>query len=732
MRQVLQSLKSGRTTLSEVPAPGVRPGHVLIRTAASVVSVGTERMLVEFGRAGWVEKARSRPERVRQVLDKVRVDGVLPTVDAVRAKLDAQIPLGYCNAGVVLDVGDGVPDLQPGDRVVSNGPHAEVVLVPHRLCAKIPDSVRDEDAAWTVLGSIGLQGIRLLEPTLGETIAVTGLGPIGLSAVQMLRASGCRVLAIDVRRDRCDLAEGYGAAVACIGDGDDPVAVGLALTDGVGLDGVLLTLTTKSDEPVHQAASMCRRNGRIVLVGTTGLQLRRADFYEKELSFRVSCSYGPGRYDDAYERAGHDYPVGFVRWTEQRNFGAVLGLLESGALDVASLVTHRVDIGDAEDLYASLGEDPDMLGALLTYPRVSAVSERRLRVRTVTTAKVARRPGRAVLGVIGAGNFASRVLVPHLAKLPITLDTIATSGGVSGTEVARKFGFRQSTTDIGALFDAPVDSVLVATRHDSHADLAERALRSGRAVYVEKPLALHHADLDRLDAAWREAESPLVMVGFNRRFAPQVVRMRDLLAPLREPKTFVYTVNAGVIPSDVWVHDPVSGGGRIAGEACHFIDLLRFLVGSPITSWRVATVGLTGGLRVAEDKASITLTFADGSIGTVHYIGSGSKAFPKERLEVFVGGRVLQLGDFKTLRGWGWPSFRKFDLRRRDKGHAAALAAFVGALRRGGVSPMDWSEILEVSRVTVDVAELARSGGGSGSIRDRASARPARAAGGAA
>ena len=730
MRQVLQSLKSGKTTLSDVPAPGVRRGHVLIRTTVSVVSVGTERMLVEFGRASYVEKARRQPEKVRQVLDKVRADGVLPTVEAVRAKLDAQIPLGYCNAGVVLEVGEGVPDLKVGDRVVSNGPHAEVVSVPHRLCARIPDSVEDEDAAWTVLGSIGLQGIRLLEPTLGETIVVTGLGPIGLCAVQMLRASGCQVLAIDVRRDRCDLAEGFGATVACIADGDDPVGVAEDLTDGRGVDGVLLTLSTKSDEPLHQAATMCRRNGRIVLVGVAGLKLQRADFYEKELTFRVSCSYGPGRYDDAYEQAGHDYPLGFVRWTEQRNFEAVLGLLASGALDVASLVTHRVDIGAAEALYADLGGDPNMLGALLTYPRRESASLRR---RTVTTAKVARRPGRAVLGVLGAGNFASRVLVPHLAKLPVVLDTVATSGGVSGTELARKFGFRQSTTDPDALFDAPIDSVVVATRHDSHADYAERALRTGRAVYVEKPLALTHDDLDRLDAAWTAAVDPLAMVGFNRRFAPQAAKMRELLATLREPKTLVYTVNAGVIPRGVWVHDPVSGGGRIAGEACHFVDLLRFLVGAPIVSWQVATVGLTGGLQVAEDKTSFTLTFADGSIGTVHYVGSGSKAFPKERLEVFVGGRVLQLGDFRTLHGWGWPGFRKFDLRKQDKGHSAALSAFITAVRRGGRSPMEWAEILEVSRVALDVAALARSGGGHGS-RDSRGAPDGigRAAGGAA
>jgi predicted dehydrogenase/threonine dehydrogenase-like Zn-dependent dehydrogenase len=716
MRQVLQSLRSGRTTLAEVPAPGIRPGHVLIRTTASVVSVGTERMLVEFGRAGYIDKARRQPEKVRQVLDKVRVDGLMPTVDAVRSKLDASIPMGYCNAGVVVEVGPGVPDLAVGDRVASNGPHAEVVLVPHRLCARIPDGVSDEHAAWTVLGAIGLQGIRLLEPTLGETIAVTGLGPIGLLCVQMLRASGCRVLAIDVRRDRCEVARGYGAATACLDSGDDPVAVAEALTSGRGIDGVLLTASTKSDEPVHQAATMCRKNGRIVLVGVTGLALQRSDFYEKELTFRVSCSYGPGRYDDDYER-GRDYPVGFVRWTEQRNFEAVLGLLESGSVRVAELVTKRIPIERAEDLYARIDE-PSMLGAVFTYPQADQSDASLLR-RTIVTGPT-RRTRRGVLGVLGAGNFAARVLVPLLAETPVVLDTIATNGGVSGTEVARRFGFRQSTTDIDALFDDPrIDSILVATRHDSHAAYAVRALETGRAVYVEKPLALTHDELDRIEAAWSAAESPLLMVGFNRRFAPQAVKIRELLSTVREPKTFVMTVNAGVIPPEAWVQSPAQGG-RILGEACHWIDLLRYLAGSPIVSWQVSTIGLTGGLRVADDKTSFTLSFADGSIGTVHYVGSGSKAFPKERLEVFTAGRTLQLGDFKTLRGWGWPGFRKFDLRRRDKGHSAALAAFVSAVRRGCEAPVDFGEVLEISRAAVAIAEAARSGGGHGSFAGRA------------
>jgi len=718
LRQILQNLKTGQTRLADIPCPSVRPGQVLVRTTASVVSVGTERMLVEFGRANLLEKARQQPEKVRQVLDKVRTDGLAPTLEAVSAKLETEIPLGYCNAGVVVEVGAGVPDLRPGDRVVSNGPHAEMVLVPHRLTAPIPDGVTDEQAAWTVLASIALQGVRLLEPTLGECFAVVGLGPIGLLAVQLLQANGCSVIAIDLDSERCARAAALGATPLATGGGADPVAAAEALSGGRGVDGVLLTVSTKSDEPVRQAARMCRQRGRIVLVGVTGLNLDRADFFAKEITFQVSCSYGPGRYDPRYEQDGHDYPLGFVRWTEQRNFEAVLALLRSGRLSVDEFVTHRRSLDQAVDLYADLSTG--VLGAIVTYPDEATVPLARLRQRTVTATPAPRTPGRGVLGVLGAGNFASRMLVPLLADEGLELRTVVSSGGVSAAHLARKAGFGRASSDPDDLFgDDDIDAVLVATRHDSHARYTLRAIRSGRAVYVEKPLAITAEGLDELQAAAREASdagrTPLVMVGFNRRFAPLATRMRELLEGVHEPAAFVVTVNAGIIPADVWVHDPVAGGGRIVGEACHFVDLLRYLVGSPIASWQVAT--LTGSaLAVTEDKATITLAFADGSIGTVHYLGNGSKAFPKERVEAFVAGRVLVLDDFRSLKGYGWPGFRKLSSRKQDKGHAAAIAGFVRAVRAGAPAPMAWDEVLEVSRVSVAVAELARQGGGSGRL----------------
>ncbi len=714
MRQILQNLKNGETTVREVPAPGVRPGHLLVRTQASLVSVGTERMLIDFGRANLIDKARQQPAKVRQVMDKMRADGVGPTLEAVRAKLDTEIPLGYSNAGVIVAVGAGVPDFRVGDRVVSNGPHAEVVVVPHRLCARIPDEVTADQAAWTVLGAIGLQGLRLAEPTLGETFAVVGLGPIGLLCVQLLRASGCAVVAVDLDAGRCELARGFGAQVVCVGAGEDPVEGALAATDGRGVDGVLLTLSTKSDEPVKQAATMCRKRGRIVLVGVTGLKLERSDFYRKELSFQVSCSYGPGRYDDDYELRGHDYPLPYVRWTEQRNFEAVLELMAAGRVQVDGLVTHREPIERAAALYEKIGQGEAVLGALLTYPAPEQLPDEQLLAREVatggTTARASRRDG---LGVLGAGNFATRMLVPILARGPLKMQTVVDFEGRAAAALARKHGFSRSCTDPDRLFeDERIGAVLVATRHDSHAGYVTRALETGRAVYVEKPLALSHGELDQVQAAFEAAEAPLVSVGFNRHFAPQTEQMRELLAPIREPKTMVMTVNAGVSPADSWVHHPEVGGGRIIGEGCHFVELLRSLAGAPITGWTVASVGRQGGLEVTDDKTTFTLTFADGSIGTVHYFGNGSKAFPKERLEVFVGGRVLQLDDFKTLRGWGWSGFRKTSLRRQDKGHRASLDAFARAALKGGAPPIPFGVLMEVSRATVDIAALARDGGG--------------------
>ncbi len=718
MKQILQSLKSGATEVADVPCPAPGRGQVLIRTSRTLVSAGTERMLVDFGKAGFIGKARQQPDKVRQVLDKARTDGLAPTLEAVFNKLDQPLPLGYCNVGTVLEAGAGVSGFSPGQRVVSNGRHAEAVAVPVNLCAHVPDAVSDDEAAFTVLGAIALQGIRLAQPTLGEAVVVTGLGLIGLMAVQLLRAHGCRVLGIDLDPAKLKLAESFGAETVDLSAGADPLAAARRFSRGRGVDAVILTASTKSSEPVHQAALMSRKRGRIVLVGVTGLELSRADFYEKELTFQVSCSYGPGRYDPDYEEKGHDYPVGFVRWTEQRNFEAVLDMMADRRLDVAPLISHRFAIAEADRAYALVtGKEPS-LGILLGYPTAEATPAEMLARRTVTLAPAAPRAasetaggraGKAALGVVGAGNYATAVLIPAFKATGARMVGVASAAGVSGVHAGRKFGFERTTTDTDSLFEAPdIDAVVIATRHDSHADLVCRALDAGKHVFVEKPLALGEAEIGEIEAARARALergfSPVVMVGFNRRFAPHVVKMKALLGGASGPRSFVMTVNAGSIPPDHWTQDRAAGGGRIVGEACHFIDLLRFLAGAPIASHQVAAMQAATG-----DTVTITLTFADGTLGTIHYFANGAKSFPKERLEVFSGGRILQLDNFRRLKGFGWPGFGTMNLWRQDKGQKACAEAFVRAVEQSGAAPIPFEELIEVSRVTIETAREARA-----------------------
>lgn len=709
MKQILQNLKSGETILEEIPCPGVKPGHLLIRTTSSLVSVGTEKMLVEFGKANFIDKARQQPDKVRMVLDKVKTDGLLPTLQAVQSKLDQPLPMGYCNVGTVLEVGAGVTGFAVGDHVASNGKHAEVVCVPKNLCARIPDGVSDDGAAFTVIGAIALQGIRLIQPTLGEAVVVTGLGLIGLVTVQLLRAHGCRVLGIDFDTQKCALARQMGAEAVDLSQGGDAIAAAQAFSRGRGVDAVIITASSKSNEPVHQAALMCRKRGRIVLVGVVGLELSRADFYEKELSFQVSCSYGPGRYDSLYEEGGQDYPAGFVRWTEQRNFEAVLDMLADGRLDVAPLVSHRFPFDRAVEAYELVSRG-GALGIVLSYPGEAAKAESILRGRTIRLVKTDnpnRIPSPAVLGVIGSGNYATQVLIPAFKQTTATLQTVVSGTGVSGVHAGKKYGFSVMSTDSRVVLDdAAINTVIVSTRHDSHAQYVCKALQAGKHVFVEKPLCLNMEELAEIKATADSHPSQLVMVGFNRRFAPQVQKMKALLSGMQEPKSFVMTVNAGAIPPEHWTQDKAVGGGRIIGEGCHFIDLLRFLAGSPIVSVQALKMGDSPGVTVRDDKATFTMAFADGSFGTVHYLANGHKSFPKERLEVFCGGRILQLDNFRVLQGFGWPGFRTMKLWRQDKGQAACAAAFIEAIRLGVPSPIPFEELVEVSRVTIEIASL--------------------------
>lgn len=710
MKQVFQDMSKGKTFVVESPSPIVQANSVLINTSVSLVSTGTERMLVEFGKASYLEKARQQPEKVKMVLEKVTTDGLMTTIEAVQSKLAEPMSLGYCNVGVVVEIGSGVTAFKVGDRVVSNGPHADVVRVSKNLVAKIPDEVSDEDASFVVVASIGLQGIRLAQPTLGEAFVVTGVGLIGLLTVQLLRAHGCRVLAIDLDETKLELARQLGAEICNPAKGEDPVAAGTSFSRGVGVDGVIITASTKRNDPVVQAARMCRKRGRIILVGVTGLELNRADFYEKELTFQVSCSYGPGRYDPDYEERGQDYPIGFVRWTEQRNFEAVLDMLATGQLDVRPLITHRIEFEHAPKAYDLLSTEKAALGILLLYKSKPAD-------RHVASVKLLKEKvfdsSRPVVGFVGAGNYASRMLIPAFKAAGAQLHSISTSGGVNGVAHGTRAGFSVATTDTHAMIDNPaINTIAVVTRHNSHARFVIAALCAGKHAFVEKPLAITLEELAAIEEAYSAAQEQggvHLMVGFNRRFSPQVQKIKSLLSTVSEPKSFIMTMNAGAIPADHWTQDITVGGGRIIGEACHFIDLMRFLANSEIVSVQARRMGDDPAVLITEDKASITLGFADGSFGTIFYLANGAASFPKERIEVFTAGRVIQLDNFRKLKGYGWPGFKRMNLWKQDKGQSACVAAFLEAIEHGRPTPIPSDEIFEVARVAIEAARILRN-----------------------
>lgn len=706
MLQVLDNLSSGIISAAQIPVPMSRPGNLLIATRRSLISAGSERVMVEFGEANLITKARTQPEKVRQVLDKLQTDGLLPTLEAVFSRLNQPLPLGYCNAGVVIDVGEGVTGFSIGDRVASNGLHAEVVSVPKNLCARIPTNVSDDEAAFTVLASIALQGIRLVQPTLGENVVVLGLGLLGLMTVQLLIANGCRVLGIDFDTHRLELADKFGADTLNLNSEVDPVEKANVFSNGRGVDAVLITASSKSNQPIHQATQMCRKRGRIVLVGTTGLNLRRDDFYKKELSFQVSCSYGPGRYEIEYEQKGHDYPFGYVRWTEQRNFQAILRLLSDKKLDVIPLISHYFPIHEAPKAYAKLTEDNSALGILFTYPERNpdASLERVIQINQNDSTAPFIPGSHAVVGMIGAGNFTSMILLPNLVKTSAILKTIASAGGSSSTQAAKKFKFLQATTDYHTILDDPeITTVFIATQHNTHAQIVCEALQVGKHVFVEKPVALNRDELQKILSILdlQSSNNPRqLMVGFNRRFSPLSIKMHQLLQQRTQPLTMIYTVNAGHIPDDHWVQDMEVGGGRIIGEGCHFIDFLRFLVDAPIVEVRASMMGRPSGGQIPLDKMSITLNFEDGSLGTVHYFANGTKRFPKERVEVFSERRILALENFKILRGYNWPKFQKKQLWRQDKGHFAEISKFIETVTKGGEPLIPWNEIQEVTLAT--------------------------------
>lgn len=690
MKQIIQDLKTGATILEEVPVPQVKSGCVLIQTTRSLVSLGTERMLVEFGRANLIDKARQQPDRVKQVLDKIKTDGLLPTLEVIFNKLGQPLPLGYCNVGRVVAVGKGVSEFKIGDRVASNGNHAEYVCVPRNLVAKIPDNISDEEATFTVIGSIGLQGLRLLNPQFGETVVVIGLGLIGLIVVQLLRANGCKVIGIDFDQQKVDLALSKGITAINPGQGISPVQFVEDYTQGVGADGVLITASTQSHDVIHQACEMSRKRGRIILVGVVGLNMRRDDFYKKELSFQVSCSYGPGRYDEEYENKGYDYPLAYVRWTEKRNFEAILFSISSGALDVKTLITEEVDLLDYEKIYGDMRKRGS-IASILRYSKDSKIE---------TVVPLVNNPfskGSGKIGIIGAGNYASSMIIPCLTKAHAKIKYIASAHGLSAKILAKKAKAEIATSDYhNILKDSDVDLVIITTRHNLHARMVIEALRNGKSVFVEKPLCLNESELEEIIQTYHAApKGTTLTVGFNRRFSPLAEKMRRLLGS--GPKNIIATMNAGFIPSDMWVHDPEIGGGRIIGEACHFIDLCSYLADSNVISVCMNALGVNP--EETTDNASILIRYENGTNAVINYFANGSKSYAKERVEVYSQEKVLVLDNWRNLKGYGFNGFSSMRIRM-DKGQKRQFALLNERIINGGEPLIPFESIINTTKAS--------------------------------
>jgi predicted dehydrogenase/threonine dehydrogenase-like Zn-dependent dehydrogenase len=710
MKQIIQNLKTGKVELAEIPVPYVREGHLLIKTSKTLISTGTERMLTDFAKAGLLGKAQQQPDKVNEVLEKIQTDGLKSTINAVLKRLDRPLAPGYSNVGVVIDVGKGVRGYCIGDRILSNGKHAEVVCVPQNLCAHVPESVSDRAAAFGVVGAIALQGIRLAQPTLGETFVVQGLGLIGLLAVQILHAHGCKVIGFDFNSEKAALARKFGADAYVIEDNVDPVTLAYEATQGQGVDGVIISAATKSNEPIHQAPRMCRKRGRIILIGVVGLKLSRADFYQKEITFQVSCSYGPGRYEPNYEEKSMDYPIGFVRWTEQRNFEALLHLMSQGRFQTDKLITDIVPLTKAPQIYEELINRPG-LSYLIDYPDIPDTSQyiinlkKKSIIHSLKVSYLFTSSQKPVVGFIGAGAFASSTIIPAFKKTSARLKSIASMSGLSGYHVGKKFGFSSTTTDYRAILDdQEINTVVITTRHNTHAQIVCESLKAGKHVFVEKPLCISHKELEEIKNLYSltaNSNNPrLLMAGFNRRFSPLTKQTKTLIEQSNLPLSMIMTVNAGALPSTHWLQDPQIGGGRIIGEACHFIDLLRFLADHSIVSHHIMKMSSQNN-----DTFTITLCFNNGSIGTIHYFSNGHKLFPKEQLEVFTNGKIIRLNNFRQVEGFGWKNFTKMKLSAQDKGHNREVSEFIEAIKKGKLSPLPFEEIYEVSQVTLELAQ---------------------------
>ena len=735
MRQVIQSNLTGELKVEEVPPPALQAGGVLVANHFSLISAGTEQMAVQAASESLVSKARRRPEAVKQVIFQAMRQGVRETMQVVRGRLDKPLALGYSAAGKVIAVGRQVDDLQVGDPVACAGAqyahHAEVIYVPRNLCVPIPAGVSFEQAAYVTLGAIALQGVRIADVQLGESVAVIGLGLLGQLTVQLLKAAGCQVLGIDVDAERVALARTLGADRAVVRDEEGNAGkLAASFSRGYGVDAVIITAATSSNDPVELAAAISRDKGRVVIVGAVGMNLPREPFYAKELDLRLSRSYGPGRYDPRYEEQGIDYPYGYVRWTEGRNMAAFLQLIAQGKIDPSPLTTHVFPVERAPQAYDLItGKIPERyMGILLQYPSEISTSARIVLAPRGTGQLVEK----VCVGFIGAGDFARNVLLPRLQHLDgVSFRTLVTATGMSARYTGQRFGFATCATDPAEVMNDPaINTVFIATPHHLHAPLVVDALVAGKHVFVEKPLALNQDELSRVVKAFQGAneqigkaanvhspvadrQSPILMVGFNRRFAPLIHDVKRFIDRQPGPRVIIYRVNAGFIPRDHWIQDPERGGGRIIGEVCHFVDLMAFLVGALPMRVYAEAVSWDDAAQVNEDTLLITLKFSNGSTGMIAYLANGDRGLPKERIEIFGGSSVAIVDDFRgahliaegTVKkiGGGW-------LAKQDKGHEAELAAFVRAVRQGEPSPVPLVEAVAATQTTFAIIESLRTG----------------------
>ncbi len=713
MKQVTQSMKDGTIRVLDVPIPALGAHNVLVRVVRSLVSVGTERSKVELGRSSLIEKARKRPDDVRKVLDRVRRDGLLGTYKMVMDRLEQASPLGYSISGVVEAVGELVAGVQPGDHVACAGAgyanHAEYVSVPGSLCVRIPDGVEFDQAAYSTLGAIAMQGFRQAQPSVGDTVGVIGLGLLGLITVQIAKAAGCVVVGFDPDEERTKLAESLGVDAAAAGGTDEFAGQVERLSHGLGADAVIITASTRSSDPVNLAAEVARDRGVVVVVGDVGMDLSRAPYYGKELSLRLSRSYGPGRYDPSYEEYGIDYPEGYVKWTERRNMEEFLRLVSTKAVDTTTLTTHRFSIDEAPkayDLIVTPGEQ-EVIGVLLEYASAPGAA-----ADLSAPARPARKQKESVaIGMVGAGNFATSTLLPALSGLPgVELRGIVTASGLRAEDAAARHGFAYAAASVDDLLDDDAtDAVIVATRHDTHARFVVAGLSRGKDVFVEKPLALTREELDDVIRAAAGADGASVMVGFNRRYSPAAVAVRAQIRQRAAVPLIQIRVNAGEIAADHWIQRLEEGGGRIVGEVCHFVDLACFLAGSRPTS--VHAYGLSNGKPPAlQDSLVCSMQFASGAVASITYASGGDTAYPKELVEVFCGGSTLVIDDFRRLTHVESGKTQRKDYGKVDKGHAEEMATFVRLAGGKSEDAETLDEAVETTRATLAIVESLSTG----------------------